>query len=192
MRDSDDSERVRPGRAGLALETPCTSHGKAWRNGPYSTAVSASRPPRVVLDTNVCLDLFVFGDPACASLAANLRAGRVAGVSDATCRDEWVRVLDYPALRLGRVARARALAAFDEALGQCPADATTAAVVLPRCRDPDDQKFLELAARCAARVLVTRDNSLLRLSRRAQAVAGFVVLPPLAAVALLEQALPPV
>lgn len=147
---------------------------------------------RVVLDTNVCLDLFVFGDPACAALAAALASGRVKGVTDPACREEWARVLAYPGLGLDTGQHARAMSAFDGALLLLSRSEGQSAPALPRCRDPDDQKFLELAARCAARVLVTRDNSLLRLSRRAQAVAGFVVLPPLAAVALLEQALPPV
>lgn len=37
--------------------------------------------------------------------------------------------------------------------------------LLPRCRDADDQKFLILAARCRADLLLTRDKLLLRLSR---------------------------
>ena len=34
---------------------------------------------------------------------------------------------------------------------------------LPPCRDPDDQKFLELAAGAGADALVTKDRELLRL-----------------------------
>ncbi len=37
--------------------------------------------------------------------------------------------------------------------------------LLPRCRDTDDQKFLILAARCRADLLLTRDKLLLRLNR---------------------------
>jgi len=37
---------------------------------------------------------------------------------------------------------------------------------LPRCKDPDDQKFLELAARTGANLLVSKDKALLRLARK--------------------------
>jgi predicted nucleic acid-binding protein len=47
---------------------------------------------------------------------------------------------------------------------------------LPQCRDPDDQKFLTLAARARADCLVTRDRELLRLRRRS--AAWFQILPP--------------
>ena len=33
--------------------------------------------PRIVLDTNVCLDLWVFADPGCAAVLAALRSGAV-------------------------------------------------------------------------------------------------------------------
>ena len=45
---------------------------------------------------------------------------------------------------------------------------------LPACRDPDDQKFLALAAACGARVLLTKDLELLRLARR----VPFAIVPP--------------
>jgi putative PIN family toxin of toxin-antitoxin system len=45
---------------------------------------------------------------------------------------------------------------------------------LPTCKDPDDQKFLELALRGRADVLVTNDGALLGLSRR----TPFLILAP--------------
>ena len=47
---------------------------------------------------------------------------------------------------------------------------------LARCRDPDDQKFLTLAAAVRADCLVTRDRELLRLARRC--AARFAILRP--------------
>jgi putative PIN family toxin of toxin-antitoxin system len=134
-------------------------------------------PPRVVLDTNVCLDLFVFGDPRCAELAAALRDRTVDAVASAACREEWLAVLDYPQLALAPPARERALQAFDERLRVLPSmpDIT---LRLPRCADRDDQKFLTLAATCGARWLLSRDNALLRLGRRTLREAGFAVLTP--------------
>ncbi len=149
--------------------------------------MAASDPKRIVLDTNVCLDLFVFADPACAVLAAALDDRRLEAVTDIDCRAEWVRVLDYPALCLDAHRRARALASFDAAQRSPLPAAPPSVIVLPRCRDPDDQKFLELAARCGAIALITRDASLLQLSRRTLAVAGFVVVPPTQVATLIEK-----
>jgi len=55
---------------------------------------------------------------------------------------------------------------------------------LPRCKDRDDQKFLELAARCEANILVSKDKALLRLRGRTK--LGFQILKPEAASALLQ------
>jgi predicted nucleic acid-binding protein len=55
---------------------------------------------------------------------------------------------------------------------------------LPRCKDRDDQKFLELAARCEANLLVSKDKALLRL--RGRTTLGFKILKPAEASALLQ------
>ncbi len=52
---------------------------------------------------------------------------------------------------------------------------TGEAPILPRCRDTDDQKFLELAARCKAEMLVTRDKQLLRLARHRHKPPPFAI-----------------
>jgi predicted nucleic acid-binding protein len=41
---------------------------------------------RIVLDTNVCLDLFVFNDPRWAALLAAIESGEVEAVTRADCR----------------------------------------------------------------------------------------------------------
>lgn len=137
-------------------------------------------PPGVVLDTNVCLDLLLFGDPRTAALQAALRAGRVRALCDADCRAEWHRVLAYPQWRLDAAAQAEQQARLD-GLVRMQADACAHDSPYPRpprCRDGDDQKFLELAARAGARWLLTRDDELLRLSRRARQACGFDILTP--------------
>lgn len=134
--------------------------------------------PRIVLDTNVCLDLFVFDDPRVAPLRTALQAGDVVAVTDDECRDEWRRVLAYPQLRLEADAQAAAMAAFD-ALVQHASGAWPAPVAaLPRCSDPDDQKFLVLAHAAGARWLLSRDDALLALARRARRDGLFEILSP--------------
>jgi predicted nucleic acid-binding protein len=132
--------------------------------------------PRVVLDTNVCLDLFVFGDPRCAGLHEALREGRLEAVTRDDCRAEWHAVLGYPQLALDDLRRGRARSAFDACVRCLPT--SPAPFRPPRCDDPDDQMFLELAAAAGARAILSRDAALLKLARRTRRDGLFEILPP--------------
>jgi len=134
-------------------------------------------PLRFVLDTNVCLDLFVFDDPQCASLLAAVRAGEVELVTREDCRNEWVAVLTYPQLKLSEDRRAQAIEMFDRYVQRLTRSALGDAS-LPRCRDRDDQKFLELAYHAGAAALLTRDDELLRLARRTKRDGLFSIMTP--------------
>jgi len=133
--------------------------------------------PRIVLDTNVCLDLFVFRDPAVDALREALDSGAVIGTSNDACRDEWRRVLGYPVLRLDDDARASFLSEYDSVM-RLADEARPLDFALPRCADADDQKFLELAATCGARWLLSRDDALLKLARRTRREGWFEILAP--------------
>lgn len=147
--------------------------------------MSAARPPRVVLDTNACLDLFVFADPHCAFLRDALERGGVVAVTDADCRAEWLRVLGYRQLALDEARRTAAIAAFDALVRDVSTMEPAAAggTSLPRCADADDQKFLELALRAGASTLLTRDAALLVLGRRMERAGMFAILTPAAWIA---------
>jgi putative PIN family toxin of toxin-antitoxin system len=133
---------------------------------------------RIVIDTNVCLDLFLFRDPRTAQLHADLQTGTAVALTNAECREEWLRVLQYPQLRLDDAARVRLTEEFD-ALVQSHAPAPSVpAARLPRCADPDDQKFLQLALDCGARWLVSRDHALLALAKRTRRDGLFEIVPP--------------
>ena len=136
--------------------------------------------PRIVLDTNVCLDLFLFHDAQCVVLLAALQTGAVQAVTRDDCRAEWQRVLHYPQLPIDDDNRPKVSAAFDALVHYLPAAKSTApaGVALPRCADLDDQKFMELALATGARWLISKDNELLKLDRRAQAAAQFSILLP--------------
>lgn len=133
--------------------------------------------PRIVLDTNVCLDLLVFADPRVAPLRDALATGRVQGVTSPECRGEWHRVLAYPQLRLDEEAQRTMHGAFD-ALFVIPPHTSPSGTVLPRCADPDDQKFLELADAAGAHWLLSRDDALLKLARRLRREGRFDILAP--------------
>lgn len=131
---------------------------------------------RIVLDTNVCLDLFVFHDPRWAPLLSRLESGEVEAVTRADCRDEYLAVLHYPHLPLDEASRPRAQAAFDALIKVVAPDQK--AIRLPVCSDRDDQKFLEIARDAAAQVLVTKDKALLKLARKTAQAGMFRILTP--------------
>jgi putative PIN family toxin of toxin-antitoxin system len=140
-------------------------------------------PLRIVLDTNVVLDLLHFRDPAVAAIDAALRAGRVQAVTNAACLEELRRVLAYPEFSLDPAARAALFERYRQfaLLYVGPeAGAVGAITALPRCTDPDDQKFLELARHCGAACLVSKDKALLRLARRMARSGGFAIVAPAA------------
>lgn len=136
--------------------------------------------PRIVLDTNVCLDLFVFRDPSCRRLLTALQDGVVQAVTREDCREEWREVLHYPKLPIDDRSRPAIAAACDALVRPLPADATAASggIRLPRCADPDDQKFLELALTARASWLLSKDKELLKLDRRSRAMGLFGILLP--------------
>lgn len=134
-------------------------------------------PLRFVLDTNVCLDLFVFEDPNCASLLAAVCVGEIELVTREDCRAEWLAVLAYPRLKLDEERQRQAIEMFDAHVHDVPLSAP-GDVMLPRCRDQDDQKFLELAHQAGAVALLTRDDALLRLAQRVKRDGLFAILLP--------------
>jgi putative PIN family toxin of toxin-antitoxin system len=131
---------------------------------------------RIVLDTNVCLDLFVFNDPRWADLLRAIERGEVEAVTRADCRDEYLIVLNYPHLPLNDENRPQAAARFD-ALVKVVAP-NSCAVRLPVCTDRDDQKFLELARDAGAEILITKDKALLKLARKTAKEGLFRIMLP--------------
>ena len=144
-------------------------------------ASSAFRP-RVVLDTNVCLDLFMFRDPRWQTLMDALTGGEIAALTREDCRRELALVLAYERLKLSATAQAAILAEFDQLIslhtGVPDAGADMPLTALPVCKDSDDQKFLELALACEADVLITKDKALLKLAKRLSKAGLFRVIQP--------------
>ena len=131
---------------------------------------------RIVIDTNVCLDLLVFHDPRWASLLAALESGAVEAVTRADCRDEYNIVLHYAHLPLDADSRPLAAARFDALVTVVAPDASQ--VRLPVCTDRDDQKFLEIARDARAAVLITKDKALLKLARKTAQAGLFRIMLP--------------
>lgn len=132
---------------------------------------------RLVLDTHVWLDWLVFADPAVRPIFEN-EAHQI--VIDTACEAELHRVLGYDLgnwtldetqkLACAEACRRRAILVGEENLKIAESRAR-----LPACRDPDDQKFLELALAAGAECLLTRDRALLELAHR---VREFRIMAP--------------
>ncbi|MCK0510396.1 putative toxin-antitoxin system toxin component, PIN family [Aromatoleum buckelii] len=142
--------------------------------------------PRVVLDTNTVMALWLFEDPALMRLRDAIESGHLTLVTRADALDELRHVLAYrqfgvaaerqATILAGYVARVTLLPDGDgPALGDAPAQALPA---LPLCRDRDDQKFLEIARDGEASHLVSRDKALLKLNRHRLLRSLFAVLTP--------------
>lgn len=140
-------------------------------------------PPRIVIDTNVCLDLLLFRDVRWDPMMAALNEGRWTAVTRADCREEWLRVLRYPQFRVEEAQYTEMVAAFDGLSVTCDPIDPRNDTPLPVCRDPDDQKFLELAQDVGASVLVSKDKALLKLARRTRRAGLFEIMSPQAWVA---------
>ena len=140
---------------------------------------------RLVLDTNVVLDLFHWANVDAVPIMAALEAGQIECLADEQTLDELQRVLTYPQLKLTPEMIAERWARYRGLVQVVPAGE---APPLPRCKDRDDQKFLELAARSGANLLVSKDKALLKLRGRTK--LSFQILKPPQACALLAAQLP--
>lgn len=141
-------------------------------------------PRRVVLDTNVLVSLWLFADSRYLPLRAALDAGRWQALANEAVFGEFARVLGYPQFGASEATQKAALADYRRL---AEAIVATTDAPLPRCRDADDQKFLELARDGSAEWLVTSDKDLLRLARRQKLAGLFRILTPDAALAALEE-----
>ena len=119
----------------------------------------------IVIDTNVVLDLLVFSDPAVQPLRDQLASGTLRWIATRPMRDELERVLAYPQI-VKRLTHRSQLA--DTVLGhfdrwaQLQPDAPKAEYA---CKDPDDQKFIDLAVAHTA-CLHSKDAQVLCMGNR--------------------------
>jgi len=142
---------------------------------PVPALFVAAQP--VVLDTNVVFDWLLFGHPDGQALDAALVRGELRWIATAAMRDEFTHVLARGALDRWQPDLAALQARWDR---HCTELATPAPLGLAsafRCTDPDDQKFVDLAAHHRGCLLLSRDRAVLKLARRLRQVGVDVVTP---------------
>lgn len=129
--------------------------------------------PVVVLDTNVVLSALVFGNGRLAALRTAWQTGQCIPLASIATVAELMRVLAFPKFRLTPDEQQELLADY---LPHCRSVRipTRLPQRLPRCRDPNDQRFIDLTATGKADFLVTGDQDLWVLAQ-APAWAGKII-----------------
>ncbi len=124
----------------------------------------------VVLDTNIVLDLYVFNDLAAQPVRDGLLNASQRWLATPAMRDELARVLTYPhiaaKLSFYKLDVERVLSAFDNH-AHMVATPPKASVT---CKDPDDQKFIDLAVAHQA-LLLSKDHAVLSMRKRLLALS---------------------
>ena len=119
----------------------------------------------LILDTNIVLDAFVFNDAAATVLKQALIDKRLHWIATQPMRDELERVLAYPQivprLTYCHLTARDVLRQFDK-FAQLESVAPKASIT---CKDPDDQKFIDLAIAHKA-ILLSKDNAVLAMKKR--------------------------
>lgn len=125
----------------------------------------AAAPVRVVLDTNIVLDLWLYKDAATPVLLEALETKTVQWLATQVMRDELERVLAYTHI-VKRLAFSQLTA--QDILVQFDAHAVLQPIA-PKaqfvCKDGDDQKFIDLAAEHQTQ-LISKDKAVLTMRNR--------------------------
>ena len=120
-------------------------------------------PVRVVLDTNVLLSALLFPDGSLSWLRDAWQSELIVPLASRVTIAELLRVLHYPKFRLTAADREDLLADY---LPWVESVVVSSPPAVPRCRDPKDRPFLELALVGRADALVTGDGDLQDLASR--------------------------
>ncbi len=122
-------------------------------------------PVRVVLDTNIVLDLWLYKDAATPALLNALEEKSVQWLATQIMRDELERVLAYThivkRLAFSQLKAEDILAQFDAHVQLMP----VAVKAMFMCKDGDDQKFIDLAVQHQTQ-LISKDKAVLTMRNR--------------------------
>jgi len=117
--------------------------------------------PRLVLDTNVILDLLVFKDPSTEPIRHLLDAKLVDAVRSEASMQELVDVIQRPIFKLSQQEQEMILQAWESLTRLLENTAIESAPFI--CRDLDDQIFLDMAYSIRPAVLFSKDLRVLEL-----------------------------
>jgi len=119
----------------------------------------------VVLDTNVLLDVFVFNDFRTIHLKEALITGKLTALATPKTIAELSDVISRPLFALDESAQANILLQWSSLARILPDESLQSSPW--KCRDSDDQVFLDLAYTSKPCTLISKDNEVLVFSNRA-------------------------
>lgn len=114
---------------------------------------------RIVLDTNIWLDWFVFNDPTINTLKTWSAKPENTIVIDEACKQELISVLAYEKFQLNTSHQIEIASNVDKI---CETFNTDGSSIELWCKDPADEKFLRLALDSKSDFLLTKDWDLLK------------------------------
>ena len=117
--------------------------------------------PRLVLDTNVILDLLVFQDPAAEVVWMALDTKLVDAVRTEESMLELIDVIQRPRFKLNEEQQQAILKRWESSTRLL--ENTTIEPAPFTCRDPDDQVFLDMAYSLRPALLLSKDLRVLEL-----------------------------
>ena len=122
--------------------------------------------PRLVLDTNVILDLLVFKDPTAEPIRHLLNAKLVDAVRSEASMRELIDVIQRPTFKLNQEEQAIILQAWESVTRLLENTAIESAPFT--CRDLDDQVFINMAYSLRPALLLSKDLLVLELGASAK------------------------
>jgi putative PIN family toxin of toxin-antitoxin system len=121
---------------------------------------------RAVLDTNVVLSALIFPGENTTRIRDAWRSGRITPLASRVTAAELMRALAYPKFALSASEQEHLLADY---LPWCEVvEIPVPPPAVPRCRDPHDRPFLELAVAGRATLIISGDKDLLALRAKAR------------------------
>jgi putative PIN family toxin of toxin-antitoxin system len=122
-------------------------------------------PRRLILDTNILLDLFLFHDPAAEDLRTAFHAPNIQLLATKALLNEFSGVLKKPSFGLSSERQKNIL---EEWSRQTVLIQNQTIEHAPwKCKDQTDQMFLDLAYSCRPAILISKDKQVLKLRKQA-------------------------
>lgn len=128
---------------------------------------------RLVLDTNILLDILVFEDPSTIELKQALLSRRLAAWTRKEILEEFQEVIARPLFKLDPPTQENLIRKAQELHHHIDSSELPPAPF--KCEDQDDQVFLDLALKLAPCLLISKDNAVLKLKSKAHSYGVFIL-----------------
>ena len=128
---------------------------------------------RVVLDTNILLDLLYFKDPSIKSLQEGIETGLLEVWSCEAIFEEYTDVIGREQFKMSTEEQENLSQAFQKLHEGTFTNPLKSAPF--KCSDKDDQIFLDLALSLAPCILISKDKQVLKLKSAAKVFDVFIL-----------------